>query len=81
MSSWIKFYKDSDKVENPFLMLNDNGGKGLFLIGDNSHRIMLGGGNNSNRQFRMRGGQSYPSFYIPVKYPLTHQPKRKMFYD
>ena len=81
MSSWIKFYKDSDKIENNFLMLNDNGGKGLFLKGDNSHRIMLGGGNNSNRQVRMRGGQSYPSFIIPVKYPVIHQPRKKMFFD
>ena len=81
MSTWIKYYKDSDKVENPFLMLNNNGGKVFFLKGDNSRKKLLGAGNNSNRQFRMRGGQSYPNFYIPVKYPLIHQPRKKMFFD
>jgi len=52
MSSWIKYQKDSNLVEKPFLNPPKyHGGKGFFLPSDTASTVLLGGSMNKTPKY------------------------------
>ena len=74
--SWINYKMDSKYVENPVLKLSPVGGKGLFLKGDNSSSVLLGGSAKKSIIEQVSEGRYYQSSYPPF-----HLPREKRFFD